>query len=58
MALGPGRRGRIDPETNMVVDTIHTGYRPKWLAVGLRHVWVGVSGTTYPELGCYGPVRG
>ncbi len=53
-----GTVSRIDPETNMVVDTIETGYRPKWLAVGPQHVWVGVSGTTYPELGCDGPVRG
>jgi YVTN family beta-propeller protein len=53
-----GTVSRIDPKTNMVVDTIDTGYRPKWLAVGPEHVWVGVSGTTYPELGCDGPVRG
>lgn len=53
-----GTVSRIDPGTNLVVDTIDTGYRPKWLAVGPRHVWVGVSGTTYPELGCDGPVRG
>lgn len=53
-----GTVSRVDPGTNLVVDTIGTGYRPKWLAVGARHVWVGVSGTTYPELGCDGPVRG
>jgi hypothetical protein len=34
---------RIDPDTNTVVETIETGYNPRWLAAGGDSVWVGVT---------------
>ena len=40
-----GTVSRIDPKTGHVVATIKTGFFPKWLAIGNRFAWVGVSAT-------------
>jgi YVTN family beta-propeller protein len=42
-----GTVSRIDPRTNKVIETIHVGLHPQWLAAESDALWVGVSGEVY-----------